>query len=693
MTSRISLAKLLKEDIKHNIWLWALSVLFFFLAFPVAGLMGLGNKMQMLEENYLMSDAYTIQDVIDWYNGFISYDNVFVCMMVVGFAVVSAITCFRYLHSKVKMDFYHSLPVRREKFFAVQYLQGVLLFVLPYLLNLILILFVGVTQGVLTGEGMKLCAQAAVMFVIFYLLCYTVAVLAMMLTGKVIVGLLGTAVFYIYGPAVWALNQSMQQCFYDTFSQSGGQESWAFLSPVTLFILVIEKFMSTDTLPWVNLLCAVIAWIVLTCIAVVLYRKRSSEAAEKAMAFEKTESVIKVLMLIPASIAGGMFISEFSNYNAEDAWRVFGIIFCLLIGNAIVEFIYHMDFRELFRKKLSLVIAIVITFALFLVYRFDLTGYDNYMPEEDKIEQMAIFEYDIMGNAAYPDEGEEYGGFSYGADAALSCVRINDFEDLYNLIKTARNVMLDEEEAVLADTEENSRTTTIYVRYYLKSGKEAERCYNVPVDSIDAAMEKVYKNAEFRQKAVDGQYIKPEQVIGLGITDITQEYKEIERVNQEDMKELLAVYQKESMQISYRQLTEKVPIASMEMRELYENGNVYYSSNMLIYDTYTETLECLRKIYPDMKTEVTASDIEEITFTWEDYEKTDSYQEVSYKDPEQIAELMESIDFGVGGRYRTYYDNYYLSADIYWKDFDNVTSYEVGVSSLPEFVKGDLNID
>ncbi|MGI6093961.1 MAG: DUF6449 domain-containing protein [Lachnospiraceae bacterium] len=681
MKSKISSVKLLREDSKRHLWIWALSFLGFFLIFPVGCLIELGNRMKWLEESVAMGEKHTIETVIDWYTGYLSYQNGFLDVLVVLLAVVAAVTCFYYLHSREKMDFYHSFPVRREKLFAVQYIQGILLFAVPYLLNLFVALLIGIVQGVLTVKGLGICLQAVFVYLVYYLLLYTVAVLAMMLTGKLLVGILGTAVFYLYGPAVWILCRNMKGLFYDTFSSCGEVKTWEYLSPLTNYSAVVSELSDTGNMPWMYLAGAVIFWIIFTCLAIVLYRRRSSEAAERAMAFAKTESVIKVLLIIPASLAGGILISDFSE-NAADAWFVFGIAFCLLLGNGIVEFIYHMDFRELFSKKKSLALSFVLAFALFLMYRFDLTGYDAYIPEQDKIEQMSVFNSNLMDDNSYPWNGD----YNYGPEAALSYIRVNDYEALYNLAKTARNVMLSDEKESLAEGNPSVIYDTVYVRYYLKNGREVERCYIVPEDSIYASMEKVYENKEFRQKAVPGQYIVSEEACGLEIGDITQDTYIVNSITPEQIAELMAVYQEEAAAIPYAQLVEKAPVASFEIEKQYENYKTY-QGYLNVYDTYTKTLEYLQNLWPEMKIAMQASDIEQIHISWENADTGDT-KEITCSETSEIEEILAKAQFGIRERSRCYADGHYIYAEIYWKNANgSVSNHRLEDGELPEFVR------
>ncbi len=107
---------------------------------------------------------------------------------------------FAYLHSKKKVDFYHSLPVRRETLFAVSFVNGILIMAAVYLVNLLIAMAVmaanGMSPGMFVGAGFK----AFGFHMVYYLLMYATTVLAMMLTGNVILGILMNVILNAWGP-------------------------------------------------------------------------------------------------------------------------------------------------------------------------------------------------------------------------------------------------------------------------------------------------------------------------------------------------------------------------------------------------------------------------------------------------------------------------------------------------------------
>ena len=127
MTSKNLYFKLMKEDLKSRLWAVCLIGLGFFFLYPIWVAFAAGDI-----ENF-----QTFDKGIEWYSqevtGWLSFENgmtVFVMMLTV---LICGLSGFSYLNSRSKVDFYHSLPVKREKLFIANYINGILILAVPYL--------------------------------------------------------------------------------------------------------------------------------------------------------------------------------------------------------------------------------------------------------------------------------------------------------------------------------------------------------------------------------------------------------------------------------------------------------------------------------------------------------------------------------------------------------------------------------
>ena len=141
MTSKNLCFKLMKEDLKRRIWTVALLMLtlFFCIVIPVF----YSGSRPMNE----FTDALMwLNDVRDEVWAIIGAENPFIVMTMIVAAIVCGVSGFSYLHVAKKVDFYHSIPVKREQLFLASYLNGILMMAAVYLLNLLIAMIGGTVR-------------------------------------------------------------------------------------------------------------------------------------------------------------------------------------------------------------------------------------------------------------------------------------------------------------------------------------------------------------------------------------------------------------------------------------------------------------------------------------------------------------------------------------------------------------------
>ena len=150
MTSRNLFFNLLKEDFRRRLWVFILAAVVFFGAFGVVFTMMLEHWVENYSGVTYDSFSYGMTyDVSEDAPGmtlaercagniaeFIALNPWLIIVACVG-AIICGVSGFAFLHSKKQVDFYHSLPIRRELLFAVRFVNGVLFFVIPYIISLL----------------------------------------------------------------------------------------------------------------------------------------------------------------------------------------------------------------------------------------------------------------------------------------------------------------------------------------------------------------------------------------------------------------------------------------------------------------------------------------------------------------------------------------------------------------------------
>lgn len=145
--------------------------------------------------------------------------------------------------------------------------------------------------------------------------------------------------------------------------------------------------------------------------------------------------------MVPVTIL--MCLLFWNMYYESLGWAAFGFVFALFISHGIIEILYNFDFRKLFANPVHLGISAVLALAVIGVFRYDLTGYDSYLPSEEKFQSASVFTYSLGDFQDYglPVKAEsrewetEQSGYLWkymdGSDYAAGNMEITD----YGLVK------------------------------------------------------------------------------------------------------------------------------------------------------------------------------------------------------------------------------------------------------------------
>ena len=384
MKSVISSSKLLRQLFRRQIWVFALSCLGAFLCWPILGL-NLISALWM--QQHMMHTVEPRQAVAAALTETLSGGQMggLIVLAAQGIAVLAAWSGFAALHARDKTDLLRSLPIRRQRIFRLRVIIAALDLAIPNLLGLLALLAVALSRGLpcaaLAAAGIRIAAGT----VAGGLLVYAAAALAMELTGQMLVGALGTAVFLGIGPLLAGMNHLFAQEFFATyqpvklFTASWG---WRYTSPVNAGIYASLS----GGLPLAGIALA-------ACAGLLLCRwvdaVRPAEAAGRAMAFRRPTECIAAVLSATGAVVGGYVFYTVRGYGS-DAWLLFGLVLGLLVVFAVFRMITTMDFSRILSGRRTLLAAGMLAVAFTAVFRFDLTGFDARLPRMDQIADIAI---------------------------------------------------------------------------------------------------------------------------------------------------------------------------------------------------------------------------------------------------------------------------------------------------------------
>ncbi len=568
-------------DIKERNWLLALISAVAAITYPIGTLLVAETS----------SPAYAAGNVEE----FLGMTGSYYFLFLLAAAMLAGVSGFMYLERQDKADFFMSFPVKREIFFFVPYLSGWLISVVPYVLFMLLAIFpVCGIKGCLTGALVRASFRAMGFNILSFTAIYSVVVLAMVLTGRMLIGVLLSMCFLFYGSCASILLNLLKDMFFDTWYGMGSEAAFLRYSPVTAMGYFADSPAKAIFLEILWLLPALAA-------AVLIYVKRPAETAENAFTFSWMAPVLKTVISIPIGIAGGMLLRVFADNAGRNAWFLFGSVLIAFITNGVIEFVIAPDLKNIARHWISGTVILAGTLGAASIFAFDLTGFDRWYPDKNDIQAMAISEdfvtegFGEFGSVnSYYQNASSYLTEMSGEQIYLNRNLVENFDGLYEIAGIGVRASLDRSKVVYG------RQTTML--YKMKSGRLVYRTYLLPLEAIDEAVRETASETEFRKLYYPFGQFKPERFNFLSAQDWNKPGVSYDGVDltEAESRELFAALEADSLKMNLADAFRADPV-------------------LVIYPSYAyDTWEDYRK----MHAEFSLGDNLDCIYVYENYEKT-----------------------------------------------------------------------
>ncbi len=698
MTSKNSFLVNMRENLKRRKGIAVLYSVFFLLAYPVGLALYITSAKGYLNGDYGERFQESITESFSIYLGM----NFMSAMAITILAVICAVQGFSYLFKKQKLDLYLSVPVSKERRFAVIYLNGILLYAVPYLFSMLISLGIGAGNGVYVGQVIKTLIFSYLSYLIYYLAIYNIAVIAVMMTGNTLVSLCAAGVFLFYEGAVRVIMTGMSSIYFRTYS-SYNDAGWynGFFSPALLFCSEVSGGVIDQNIPYllekfgfVLIKTAVIA-AAAGIAGYFLYTVRLAESCNKAIAFKKTRPFIKVALMTPFALVAGILFYMITNHTGM---TILGFILGVLLSHGILEVIFEFDLKAMFKSLPSMAVSTVVVFCIFAVFKFDLTGYDKWVPRPEQIESAAVSSYELAFNSAYDLEN---GGFETGSSYMLDHMEITDTETFCALMRS----VVESKENVLKEKagEEESRERWIRftVKYRMKNGKEKYRSVDIPYEVHKEDLNRLVGSAEYRKgtfQILDEEFIKNASLEGIRMSNGIA----VKEVEEADIDKVLQAYKEDLVNYDMETAAETYPIGVIDFKFVIEfdpvndqygnmEQNVYCA--MPVYETFEKTAAYAEEkgLLEDWKT--LSESIDRITVSRynEEYEE---WVEKDYSERKEIEAIFPALIPEETAVYKVYKEevdhNYSVYVSYKMEETMEDNSYRyfmVKPDLLPDFAK------
>lgn len=676
MTSKslFSNLALVWEAIKKKSWVMMVASVVFFFALPVVLVISLQNFHSSI---YTSDFKGTMITFLRDFMGTYAVSNL---IIITVFAFMAGIIFFAYMHSKRKVDLYHSLPITRTKLFLINYFAGALSVLLPYIVFYLSAIIIIGGFGDLQYIRKAVLFQGLLIPIIYFFAVYSLVILGGILTGNVI--LQGCASLYIIFiiPGVILVYNLFMDGFFVTYAGAGtilGTIA-AYTSPVANIIFSSSQS-AYGLMDWSHIISLVFFGVIGLVLGLFLYNKRPSEAAGKSVAFPWFGAVVKYPLIVLGSLCIAMLFYETSP-NSSKAWLVFGFIVGALLVSRIMEVIIAQDIKAIKTHWLNLVVSIVITGCILSVFVFDLTNYNQYVPAPNKVEtvNIEISGVNMYGEGYYSNEEMGEGYYSYyplgdrteittseNIDAALEIAKNGvanlDSPDDTRADRSLVKSIVEEEnyedtyteddltDAAIVNAFNKKAQCSVVIKYTLTNGRTVARMYNyVDKAATSQPVKTIIDSQEFRTNQL--KYLDDEKLTLGDIMYLDTEFTVSSTMfSNENKQAVIEAYKNDVYGLTLDDMTTKKVVGYISFVKY---GVIDFNGYMTapIYETYENTLGVLANLgygideYGTLKPENIAS-IREIVYEDPDTAFEDNYESVgkeNFLDPSDFEDILNS---------------------------------------------------
>lgn len=461
----------------NRFWpLWAVNLVIWLFILPLNGLVQLGDDPYGSSKSLLRFARNVGDYATEWGIIFAVFAG-----LVVAMAVCS------HLYNNRSANFMGSLPIRREGQFVSTYLAGLTILIGPNLLVFLLTLLVEVAGGVVMWIPLLFWLAALCAMEFFF---YSFAVCLGQFAGHILVLPVYYGIFNFIVIAVYAMLQWVMEIYYFGFGGGFNYEGlvlW-FAPIIALFQMDIDVIQENNG-PWITDVeglwiagvYAIVA-VVLTVCALLLYRRRHLETAGDIVAVKAMRPVFRY----GVGFCSGMFLGWLTDQILS--LGELGLLIAVLIWGVIGCFVAQMLLDKTIRvfKKWKGCAALAAVFlVIFAVIGFDLTGYENRVPDPANVESV-----EVHGLQGYP--------WDSGAGLHVTLTEPETIEDVVDL----HQAIVEFGERGEQDNYSNSLSYTL--TYHLKSGGTIRRSYHVRAgETLLVLAQKIRDRDEVRYKAYE----------------------------------------------------------------------------------------------------------------------------------------------------------------------------------------------
>lgn len=572
-------SKMFKFSFKQNLICLLLSVVVFACVFPVRAVIMIQDTTNY---DYYDSIGLSVTLINDREERFKeTFSKIFdpnggaVFVITLLIALFFSIVMFSYLHNKKAVNFYHSLPVKRE----AHLLSSVAVSAAYYLISLFSCLFVTVLIMLGSGIGGALVPTAIRCFLFnfsYFLFISAFFALFAVICGNSGAHFIFSVIGLIFVPAVHSLTiefLTIGQTNLDT-SNLYTDRMFGFESPAAFYFKISKNMISAGTGRFLLFVFGfILAAVAILFISILIYRKIGSEDSGRPIFFRRMGTVLKYVLAYAVMLGTGMLAYEltYSKLGNFLGFVIGSLIFGFL-AFAVINVIFECNKKKFFSGMRGFAILFAVFIVVFSFSFFDPFKFNEKIPSASSLESItvkrngeSVFISDrediekIVDFAKNADGGERFSiTYEYKSGSRLTkYCSLPSNDEIFGIL-SGKNT-LKSTWAYVKDNKENIDAMSIrYIKPFFERDDRLLECIDMDIEkAASSSSGKALYNVGIRILTDNGNYCN----MSFAVT--------------EDMENTLAhLKQKFGTSSSFKELSESVDYICITVNNDYENGHI-----------------------------------------------------------------------------------------------------------------------
>lgn len=425
------------------------------------------------------------------------------CALGVVVPVMLAAMLFHYLHNRLSVDFYHGMPVSRDRLFFSRYFAGLTFLLPPLLICKVLSLSIQLFfyRPVLSPMTLlSIHLQDLLFWTVLYSSVFTISCMVAVTSSNVIESILYAAALNGAGSVVLIMMRAFSGSLYGS-AHSSVTSLASLLSPYALMSYYMD-FYSYTLLPTNNnWIIGMLIWLVLGAAALMLalhlYRRFHSEWAQQW----GRQTIFTQIMKILAGMFMMFLVFGIQFFDNQVINALLGCLVGAPLGFLLVEGVTGKGFTKLRSNGRSIAILMVLCLIVPIYFATNGFGQVYRIPSEEDIQQVSFQMATGAGRYSYYTWVDSNGAWHDNFSASSSPLTS----------ESAKELVLQLHQNGLDLKDYTGKTSSTYeITYSLEpNGHKMSRRYNISVYDLPL-LEQMYCEPEMIQSSEPVFFYQPE---------------------------------------------------------------------------------------------------------------------------------------------------------------------------------------